>query len=909
MSRRHRGARLFGALLVVLPRELRERAGAGMAEVFEARLAEARASGVAAVARAWARELGGLIEVAIRSRRRDRWSERADAALRVGGGITMRSERTTGGGHVLDAVLQDVRFAWRSARRRPLPYTLAAVTCGLGVGTSVAMFGVVDGVLWKSLPYPDAERVVSVYPTIPQWREHPTLNTNWQRGSWSYPEYADWTVQQRSFAQAAVFGRGVYTLTGGDAPERLEIGRSSAGLFAMLGASPMLGRGYTDAEGALEADRVLVVTHAFWQERLGGSTDVVGQTLSLNEQPFTIIGVLPADFRLESFRFTAGEPRAWAPIRGTELTNREDHNLRMVARLAPAVSLERAVAETSSILERISADHSIAHGAYIVPRLEDETREVRAPLVILLAASVLLLVVACVNVAALLLGMGIDRGQELVVRVAMGAGRWRLVRQLITESLGLGLVAGGLGVLLAVLVTRALVLIAPPDLPRIDEVGLDYRALAFAAVATTLVSVAFGLVPALTLTGTDLSRRLRGARVTGAGHRVHAVLVVAQLALATMLVIGAGLLTRTLLKLDAVDPGFDASGVLTVRISPSVRGFRADNAFSPELQDAYYARIRDVLGATPGVDQVGLTSTLPFSGDRGNNTIEPEGYVAAPGEIVVAERNWVTSNYMDVMRMRVREGRGFADADERTRAPVAIVTRSFARRYWTDGSAVGRRFTFWAGTYTIVGVIDDVRDRSLAVADEPRFYIPHPSGSGGSFVLRPRAGVEPQSIVPAIRERIWSLDPDVPITSTALLSDRIADSLAQQRYRARLAATFAVVAALFAILGVYGVTSRFVASRRRELGVRVALGAPQSSVARMVVGQGVRLAAIGIGVGVLGGLAAARMLAALLYGTAAVDPLTFVVVAVGLAGCAAIASLAPSLRAARVDPVIALRTE
>lgn len=908
MSGGRRGVRVFSALVrLLLPRDLRERAEAGIVEVFAARLTEARTSGAVAVLRAWTREVCGLLVVGVRSRRRDAWSERADAALQG----RPRGERRGGAVNPtgVDVLVQDIRFAVRSARRRPAPYVLAVVTCALGVGTSVAMFGVVDGVLWKSLPYPEPDRIVSVYPTIPSWREHPLFNANWQRGSWSYPEYADWAVQQRSYEQAAVFGRGVYTLTGQGEPERLEIGRSSAQLFAMLGATPIVGRTYTDAEGSSEADRVLVVTWGFWQERLGGSQDVLGQTMTLNDQPFTIIGVLPASFRVVSVGFTNGEPRAWAPIRGSELTNRDDHNLRMIARLATGVSLEGATAETSSILGRISAGHSIEHGAHVVPRLDDETRNVRGPLVILLAASVLLLVVACVNVAALVLGLGIDRSQELVVRGAIGASRPRLIRQLVTESLGLGLVAGALGVILALVVTKALIVLAPPGVPRIDNVTLDLRAFMFAALATTFVSVFFGLVPALTLTGDDLSKRLRGARVAASGQRIHAGLVVAQLALATVLVIGASLLTRTLLKLDAVDPGFDPRGVLTVRISPSIRSFSPDGAFSAGLQDAYYARARDALASTPGVEQVALTSTLPFSGDRGNNAIEPEGYVPAPGELVTAERNWVTANYMDAMRMSVREGRAFLDADERTRAPVAIVTSSFARRWWPGGSAVGRRFTFFAGTFTIVGVIDDVRDRSLAIADEPRFYIPHPSGSGGSFVLRIRTGVGIASVVPAIRERIWSVDGEVPITSTASLTELVADSVAQQRYRARLAGSFALIAAAFAILGVYGVTSRSVASRRREIGVRVALGARQSSIAGMVVRQGLRLAAIGIACGCLGGLVAARVLASLLYDTSPLDPPTFVVVALALAACATIASMAPSLRAARVDPLIALRNE
>jgi putative ABC transport system permease protein len=895
------GRGVFVAALRLLPRALRDRIGDGMLEVFDERQREAQAAGVLAMLRVWAHELGGAVLVAVQARRRvaKPWKESAAGS----GGPRPRPYLP------FATMIEDARFAMRAARRRPGPYVMAVLTCALGIGAGTAMFSLVDTVLLRPLPYPDPERIVSVYPTIEEWRDHPTLSAFWDRASWSYPEYVDWRGEQRSFTQAAVYGSSTVTLTGSGEPVRVGVGRASGELFAMLGAAPVLGRGFAEEEG-VRGERVVVLTHGFWQSRFGGARDVIGQTVRLSGVARTIVGVLPARFQL-----TGLDAVAWTPIDGQEVAQRDNHNLRMIARLAPGAGIERAQDETSRILEALTRSHresETTHRAHLVPRLDDETRQVRTPLLILLAASVLLLAVACVNVAALLLGLGIDREHELIVRGAIGADRGRLVRQLVTESLVLAAAGGAAGVLLALLLTNGLVLLAPAGVPRIDAVRLDGRVLTVALAASCGVGVLFGLLPALALTGADLAGRMRGARSTGRRHRLHAGLVVAQVALATVLLLGAGLLARTLAKLDAVDPGFDPEGVLTVRIAPSYQQFTDGGDFDASRFDQYHAELETALRRVPGVAAVGITSSLPYSGDRAGNGIEPEGYVPSPGEVVVASRYTVSANYMDLMRMRIVEGRGFTAADDRAdAAKVTIVTENLARRFWPGESPLGRDITFWGGTFTIVGVVADVRDRSLSEGDDVRYYMPRRQlpGQGGSFVLRAAASIDPLSLASDLRRAVWSVDPAVPVTSVMLLTERIADSLSEQRYRARLMGVFGVLAVLLSTLGIYGVTGSAVASRTREIGVRSALGQPRGGALALVLRQGVMLALAGVAAGLLAGVAAARVLASFLYDTRTADPLTLALVALALTVLAGLASLAPSLRAARIEPIVALRSE
>jgi predicted permease len=695
-------------------------------------------------------------------------------------------------------------------------------------------------------------------------------------------------------------------LTGLGAAEVLSGPFATPDLFPMLGADPVLGRTF-DASDGMDARRI-VLSWGFWQNRLGGAPDVIGRTVLLDDRAHEIIGVLPRTFSLTGY-----DGDFWRVLGDSDYhQNRDNHDLRVVARLREGVTIERARQETATILRSLSERHGgesrTTHLASVFPRLEDETRQVRTPLFLLLAGSGLLLLVACVNFAALRLGAGIDRETELQVRAAMGAGRLRIARQMVTESIVLALFGAAAGLLLALAITRALTLLAPVGVPRLDHVTLDARATLFAMLLAIVVGIAFGMMPALTLSR-SVSARLHAGRHGSRGrHRLHSALVIAQTGLATVLLVCAGVLTRTLLHLDAVDPGFEPARLLTVRIQPPYARFRLDGGDLNASVRSYYDRLVREIEAVPGVSNVALASTLPFSADRGNNQVVPEGHRPEIDGEVIAERHAVSGNYLEIIGARLVDGRLLQPADDQPNAaPVVVVSERLARRFWPDG-AVGKRLDFWGGSYVVVGVIADMHDRSLRDDAYFRFYVPQQTvGAGGSLVIE--AVAEPTRLISAIRARLADVDSDLPVTSILPMSDRIADSLAEQRYRARLAATFALLAAAFTAFGIYGVTSRSVARRRPEIGVRLALGARPGSLVVRILRQGVGLSAIGVVLGLAASLAATQAIASYVYGTRANDPLTLTLVALGLVGTAALACLAPSLRAARTDPLQALRSE
>jgi predicted permease len=459
--------------------------------------------------------------------------------------------------------------------------------------------------------------------------------------------------------------------------------------------------------------------------------------------------------------------------------------------------------------------------------------------------------------------------------------------------------------------TKALLLLAPAGIPRLDQAGIHARVLLFATVTTIITGMGVGLLPAIALTRGDFGNRLRGTRVVAGRGRLHASLVIAQLALACVLLVGAGLLTRTLINLDRVDPGFDTDGLVGLRVAPDFRRFNTDGAFAPQLYARYVDEMRDAIAGLPGVTEVAITDVVPLSGDRGNNEVWAADRPVQPGDSVAAERSFPSANYMDVVRMRRLEGRFFTGADEHPDAPTAVIINdALARRLWPGESAIGRVLGFWQRTGTVVGVVANTRVRALDIGTDFHFFVPRgQGGSGGSFVIRVADGVDPASLAPALRQRVWSVDPAVPITSIMTLRQRAYDSLADQRFRARLMIAFGGFATLFAVLGIYGVTSRSVAARTREIGIRMALGERPRGVVRLVLRQGVRLAAAGAVIGLLGGMAASRALASFLYETSTVDALTLMLVAVALAVLALLASVVPSLRASRVDPVVALRAD
>jgi putative ABC transport system permease protein len=802
--------------------------------------------------------------------------------------------------------MQDIRHGLRGMRRRPGPTIVAVLTLALGIAASTAMFSVLDTVLLRPLPYPEPERVVSIYTRNPEFAGHPTLGFAADRGSFSYPEIR--AVRESSadvLEGVALVMSGGAVIYGAGEPERIPVGVTNPDLFSrVLRVPPAVGRVFTD-EDERSGSSVVVLTEGYWRRRFGGDADVVGGTLRFGDQPYEVIGVVPGEAGIPGF-----EVDAW--VLQTPNESWGDHNTGGVARLAPGITMEQAQDRLSAALAAaVPAGHA-RHGVNLFPRQADETRGASGPVWLLALAALVLLAVACGNVAVLLVGSAIDREQELAVRAAMGAGRGRLIRQLLTESMVLGGAAAALGVLLAQGATRVLTLLAPADLPRIGNAAVDLRVMLFAATAAVVCSILFGLVPALRFSRTDLrssaSVATRGS--TAARSRIQGVLVVSELALATLLLVGAGLLVRTFFALNAVDPGFAAESTLAVRMTaPSSRiaPEAANDSARVLAVSALYDRVVEELATIPGVSGVALTSNLPLSPDRSNNDVNLEGI----DEPVVAERRFVSADYFDVMGIRIVEGRGFTPEEDRSDAMgTAVISEGLARLAYPDGSAVGRRLRYWGERETvIVGVAADIRDEDVHDETSYAFYVPRRQAwqAGGTIVLR--TAVDPMTVTGAVRQRVRGVHEAIAIIAVQPLSELVSDQLANERYRARLVSVFALLAALFSIMGVYGVTARGVAARTRELGIRMALGARPTGVLGLVVGQALRLGVIGAAAGIVISLIATRALESYLWGVARTDLATLSIIAVSLGTASALAALLPARRAARVDPQTALRTE
>ncbi len=814
---------------------------------------------------------------------------------------------------MFDTLLLDLRYARRSLAQRPQLTLLSVFTLALGIGASAAMFSVVDGVLLRPLPYPAADRLVSVAVTIPEWKDHEALGHMADSARWSYTEFVEWYDRQESFRAASLVGAASGTLTGAGEAQRVTVGLAGLDLFSLLGASPAAGRFFLPDDEASDG-HVVVVSWTFWQERLGGIDDLAGQVLRLSGTPYEVVGVLPEDFAVS---VTRTRP-LWIPIFSSRPggyfagnTGDPNHVFDVMAVLNGGVTEVMAADETGRVLKAVGGpDHFTQHDATLAPYLDIVVGDVRAPLTLLMVAVVVVLLVACGNVATFLLGQAIDRQQEIAVRGALGAGRLRITRQLLTESLVLGALAGILGATFAAFGIRALVALAPAGVPRITDVALDVRALGFAVGISVLSGILFGLAPAISLARTDLSGAFRAERFGSAGRsRLQAAMVIAEVAAATILLVGAGLLTRSFMSVNRVDPGFRAERVLTlVAWAERSRFADAEGTFDDGAMRGYYDRLQERLAALPGVEEVGLAQSLPFSNSYANNNITPEGYVGEDADMLIAERRFVSTNYLQLMGAQLLEGRHLRPSDDVAEAAsVVVVNEYLARRFWPHESAVGKTLGWWGQESVIVGVVADIRDFELTQEVAMQLYSPlAPHGqAGGSLLIRTTG--DPNAMVGVVRDAVNVVDAELPISALLPMSARIARSMDSSRYLTRLIAVFATVAAFLAVLGLYGVTTRAVASRTRELGIRMALGAVGRDVVSMMLSSGARLAIIGTTLGLLGSLAGTRLLEGLLFGVERNDPLTLAVIVLVVGSLAVVATLIPALRASRVNPVEALR--
>lgn len=807
----------------------------------------------------------------------------------------------------LDAFWQDLRYAWRGLRRAPGFAAMAVATLALGIGATTAIFSVVHSALLEPLPYAAADRLVFL--SDQQDVETPM----------SYPEFVDWRAQTGVFTGLAAYFQTSLVLTGAGEPEVLSGARVSASLPGLLSVAPHVGRAFRADEDAPGADRVILLGHDLWLRRFGADRGVVGRVLTLNGLPYTVVGVLPAGPGASLPTDLAAGRRVdyWVPLRlDAERAPRGLHFLTVVGRLRPAVDVERARARLADVAAQLKRDDAERHGVQVGPLAARVVGDARPLLVLLLGAVSLVLLVACANVANLLIARGAGRARELAIRAALGAGRRRVVRQLATESLVLALAGGAAGVLLAFGALAALRAAASDavglaQLPRLAQARVDGRLLAFALLTSLATGALFGLLPALRASRLALASVLRagGRGTTGAGarDRTRSALVVAEMTLSFVLLIGAGLLVRSFDRLAAVDKGFDPTQVLTFAVElPSARYPEA------RQQVAFFERVLERVRALPGVRGASVTVSLPLAGGT-NGGFVIAGRPLAPNEGPVAEKRVVGADFFRVLRVPVVLGRAFDGRDVAGAPQVAVVNEAFVRRYFPGENALGRRIEFgWEteGAQEIVGVVGDMREQSLHEPAAPTIYVPFGQRrSDPAMAVVVRTAGDPTRLVAAVRAAVRAVDRDQPVAQVRTLDDVVARALAGRRVAASLFGAFAALALLLAAVGLYAVVSYGVAQRVSEIGVRRALGARTWDVVRLVVGQGVGLLALGAAVGGLASLGAGRLLRGQLYGVGATDPLTFAAVAAALLVTALVATVAPAVRASRVDPLVALREE
>jgi putative ABC transport system permease protein len=815
---------------------------------------------------------------------------------------------------------QDLRYALRGLRQRPGFTLVAVLTLALGIGANTAIFSVVNSVLLRPLPYERPERLAMIWG---HRNQEPLAEL-------SVPEYWDLRERTHAFAGVAAFADGNINLTGTGTPVRIRAGYFTANTPALLGVAPAIGRGFTADEDLPGGPPVVLLGDGLWRRRFGADPKVVGRVLTLDDTPTTVVGVMPPDFQLPTHY--AGAPRElWAPMQLDPAINRGErgwHFLEVIGRLRDGVALETASSETSTLMHGMLAAYPMEY----TPEFDGSATavsqavvgDVRPALLVLLGAVALLLLIACANVAGLLLARSEARQREIALRTALGAGRSRLVRQLLTESLLLAVAGGLVGLLLAVWGVQGLVLAAPPSVPRLDAVGIDLRVLGYTLGVTLLTGIMFGLAPALHAVRGDLTGALTDggrAGTTGrARQRVRQALVTGQVAVALVLVTGAGLLVQSFLRLRQVDPGFVPQRLLTARVELSPVRYRANDA-----KRRFYENLLERLRSIPGVRSAATARALPMTGklEIGDWSFVLEGQAASPPlptDWHPADWQVVSPGYFATMGIPMLQGRDFAASDRLGTPGAMIVNRTLARQVWPDGDALGRRVLLGGGGAdsvwrTVVGIVGDVRHRGLTASPRPEMFLPYaqfPAGTGNappSMHVVLRAAGDPSALATALGAAVAALDPDVPLSGVQTMETAMGSWAAERRLIMLLVSGFALVALVLGSVGIYGVMAHLVAQREREIGVRMALGALPGQILGLVVSQSAWLVGAGIVAGTAGALAVTRLLTGLLFQVRPTDPLTFLGTTLVLVVAAAGATLVPALRAVRTDPAHVLRSE
>jgi putative ABC transport system permease protein len=812
----------------------------------------------------------------------------------------------------VDDLRRDVTYTLRGFLRQPGFACAATLTIALGIGANTAVFSLVRAVLLRPLPFEDPDGLVTLHSTGPGRVRQP----------FSVPDFLDLRDQNQTLAGLAAYGAWGANVTGVAEAERLHGMWASAGLFPLLGARPALGRGPVAEEERGGGARVVVLTHGLWQRRFGADPAVLGTSVSLNGEVYTVIGVLPAGFILPGREIELITPLALEadPRRDLRLPG----FLRIVARLKPHVSREQAQADLTAIARRLQAQYPDSNatrtGVSVSALHEEVVGNVRLMLLVVQGAVGLVLLVACANLASLLLARAAGRQREMAVRLALGAGRYRLVRQLLTESLVLAAIGGVFGLLVAHAAIRAFLMLGPTDLPRARSIGLDAGVLAFTAGLTLLAGVAFGLLPAVQASRGEpqggLALSSRGSAGSRPRTRARRALVVSEVALSLVLVAGAGLLVKSFVRLQAVDPGYRTAHLLTLRLSLPKARYAQRSALA-----AFHDRLATRLQALPGVREVGVASVAPLTPWRATINFAVEGRPAPrPEDVPLANYRAVDERYFTAMEIPVLRGRAFAPSDTAAVAPVALVNRALAERYWPDGDPIGGWLRIdddpQERLVEVVGVVGDVKHYGLDDAPSLDVYVPFLQApqsvavwlaNSTSWVLR--TSVEPSALASAVRGEVQAVDPDVAATAIQRMDDAIAGTVAPRRFNVLLLEAFALAALFLAATGIYGVTAYLAAQRTPELGIRLALGAPRAQILSLVLSQGMVPALLGLALGLGGALAFARVMEGLLFGVTVRDPAIFALASLVLAVVAGTASYLPAQRATRIDPVRALRVD
>ena len=814
---------------------------------------------------------------------------------------------------------QDIRYGWRTLRKSPGFTAVAVLVLALGIGANTAIFSVVNAVLLRPLAFDQPDRLVMLY-HIPPSASFPGIPLF----SASPANFLDWRAQAHSFEGMSAYGFGRYTLTGKGRPEVIRMIAVTDGFFSVLHAQPLLGRAFVEGEDQPGRDHEVILSYDTWQTHFGANPAIVGSNIELNTQAYTVVGVMPRGFE---YPIDPGfPPQMWKPQNWTaqERAIRDDHNYLVIGRLKPGVTLPQAKAELATISERMAQQYpkdDKGWGATAVALRDDLVGDVRPGLLILLGAVSLVLLIACANVANLVLVKMLSRRKEVAIRSALGASRRRLLQQVLAETVLISLAGGLLGLIFAHFGGAFVVKFAGQQLPRATGIGLDGWVLCFTLGISLVTGFASGLLPALRLTRTDIGEALkqsagRTASESG-GSRTRSTLVAAEVALSLMLLIGAGLLIRSLWRLRGVNPGFDSDHVITMFVSiPSTK-------FStPQQQISFYDRVLERVRALPGVQSAGVIDALPLTGGGSHQPVQIEGRpVQAMADQPEVDVRLISPGYVKAMHIPLLRGRDFDDSDVAGRPGTILISQSMAKQFWPNEDPIGKRLTMYFFPETVrevAGVVADVKDDALSqTRSASMLYMPlgqRSAGRDGHFqsfgmTLAVRTHTDPRSVVSAISDAVNQIDSEVPLLEVKTMQDTVEESLLQQRFTMLLLSGFAGLALLLAAVGIYSVLAYAVRWRVREIGIRMALGAQIRDVLRMVIVEGMKPTLLGVVIGVAGALALGRVLSSVIYGVSARDFATFSIVAVAMTAVGLLASALPAYRATRVDPMKTLREE